>query len=147
MRLLVRMAMLCNRLHGLVRANKWNGMEARVMDHADGRLVVAIDDGLETQVRVKHANVKLLCRLKVVESSRPPLHDEPVCAATSGPDRCACILPEASASEGCWSDFSGGLTGSFECAAALGWTQRRRGRSKLRQNRTRQHLTTQGYPG
>jgi hypothetical protein len=43
--------------------------------------------------------------------------------------------------------FSGGLTGSFECAAALEWTQRRRGRSKLRQDRTRQHLTTQGYPG
>lgn len=65
-------------------------------DHAFGRqLLVAIDDGLETHGWVKHANVKLLCRLKVVESSRPPcLHDEPVCAATSGPDRCACILPD-----------------------------------------------------
>ena len=56
-------------------------------------------------------------------------------------------LERGQRSEGCWSDFSGGLTGSFECAAALEWTQRRRGRSKLRQDRTRQHLTTQGYPG
>lgn len=73
--------MLCNRLHGLVRANKLNGMEARVMDHADGRLVVAIDDGLETQVRVKHANVKLLCRLKVLKV--------PVLPCTMSP----CVLP------------------------------------------------------
>ena len=34
--------------------------------------------------------------------------------ATSGPDRCACIFPETTASEGCWSDFSGGLTGCID---------------------------------
>lgn len=87
-------AMLCHRLHGLVRANHLNGMEARVTDYcgADGMLLVAIDDGIKTQVRVKPANVKLLCRLKVVsESSRPPLMMSFICqSSTMSP----CVLAQ-----------------------------------------------------